>query len=291
MLGAVAMLAACAYTFSTDGASNQQQLVDGVKVFKDIAYGDHKKQGMDVYAPEHAENAPVIVMLHGGAWAWGDKAEAAAYVNKVNRWVPKGFVFISADTRLLPEADVYAQIDDLAHAVATAQSRAAEWGGDPNKFILMGHSSAGTIVSVLAANPKLVTDLGGRRWLASISLDASILDAPRSLGLWPIKMFTDAYGLDAEKWPAGSAADMLTQESIPLCLVCVKARRDNTCEQSEMYAERARKVNVATHIIPSNDSHGEVNTRLGLSNNYTKSIEAFMTTLDAEVARRLEPKS
>ncbi|KAG1647835.1 putative isoprenylcysteine alpha-carbonyl methylesterase ICME [Nymphon striatum] len=281
------LFTACSAPPSVDSAEGQTPLVAGVKIYKDVAYGRHQKQGMDIYAPENAENAPVVMMLHGGSWAWGDKAEAAAYVNKVNRWVPKGFIIISVDTRLLPEADVYKQIDDLAHAVAKAQELATDWGGDPSRFILMGHSSAGTLVSVLAAKPSLVTDLGGRRWLASISLDASILDAPRSLSLWPIKMFTDAYGLEADHWPAGSAIDMLTNDSIPLCLICSTQRRDNTCEQSQMYAAQAKKFNVATTIIQSNDDHGAVNTQLGLSNAYTANVEAFMATLDRDVASRL----
>ena len=79
-------------------------------VSNDIAYGPSDAQTLDVYAPSDANNAPIIFMVHGGAWRFGDKATGAVVENKVSRWVEMGFVFVSVNYRLLPEAGPREQV-------------------------------------------------------------------------------------------------------------------------------------------------------------------------------------
>lgn len=260
-------------------------MVSGVKVIKDFAYGKHKKQRMDIYVPENVHEAPIIMMMHGGGWTTGDKNGVP--VNIVNRWAPKGFVVISVGTRLMPKADVYAQINDLAQSVVTTQKHAAEWGGDPAKLMLMGHSSGGTMVSVLAAKPSLVTALGGVRWLASFALDSSSLDIPRTMRLWSPDMFTYAYGETPENWLSASPINLLSSESIPMFIACSTQRPDGSCEQAELFVEEAKKFKLRTQIVQQNFDHGGVGFQLGLDPEYTNAAEVFMASLDSEVARRL----
>ncbi len=117
--------------FTQAAATKKINMVSDVNVIHDFSYGDHLKQRMDIYTPPNAKNAPMMMMLHGGGWRSGDKSDALTYINKVNRWVPKGFIVVSVNTRLLPEANVYEQIKDFARAVVTVQQHATEWGGQP----------------------------------------------------------------------------------------------------------------------------------------------------------------
>jgi len=58
-------------------------------VLSDMAYGKHKKQVLDIYYPAtKPKNAPVIFMVHGGAWRVGNKASKSVVKNKVAHWVP-----------------------------------------------------------------------------------------------------------------------------------------------------------------------------------------------------------
>ena len=66
-------------------------------------------------------------MVHGGAWRFGDKGASPVFENKVARWVAPGVLFISANYRLLPEADALVQVDDAARALARAQEEAASY--------------------------------------------------------------------------------------------------------------------------------------------------------------------
>src|SRR6478735_6042840 len=103
--------------------------IPGVRVMSDVAYGDNSRQRMDVYVPaQRPTDAPIIVMVHGGAWAIGDKDMKRVYENKVRRWVPKGFIFVSVNNRLVPEANPIEQADDVARALAVVQRQASAWG-------------------------------------------------------------------------------------------------------------------------------------------------------------------
>ena len=78
----------------------------------DLSYGSESLQKLDVFLPQKAGNggmAPIILMVHGGGWCVGDKAGTQMTANKVARWVPKGFIFVSVNypmvSRLLKFAD------------------------------------------------------------------------------------------------------------------------------------------------------------------------------------------
>ena len=82
----------------------------GARVMRDVAYGNDARQRFDVYLPAQAKEAPVIFMVHGGGWKRGDKAMRSVVDNKVARWVPAGFIVISVNYRLLPDAEIRQQV-------------------------------------------------------------------------------------------------------------------------------------------------------------------------------------
>ena len=72
---------------------------------RNIPYADTKneKQTLDVYAPAEGKDHPVVFWIHGGGWQSGDKAEVH---KKPQAFVDKGYVFISVNYRLLPNATI-----------------------------------------------------------------------------------------------------------------------------------------------------------------------------------------
>ena len=75
----------------------------------------------------------------------------------MTRWVPKGFIFISTNYRMLPKTAPMEQIRDVASALAFAQGKASSWGGDPAGFIIMGHSAGAHLAALLAASPAMAS--------------------------------------------------------------------------------------------------------------------------------------
>jgi acetyl esterase/lipase len=96
-------------------------------------------------------------MVHGGAWRLGDKKSQSVVENKVNYWVNKGYIVISTNYKLLPEALVNEQLNDVAKALEFAQAKSASWGGDKTKFIIMGHSAGAHIIALIASSSSVYT--------------------------------------------------------------------------------------------------------------------------------------
>jgi arylformamidase len=250
----------------------------GNRIVRDVAYGPDARQRFDVYAPDDARGAPVIFMLHGGAWAFGDKGAASVVDNKVARWVPRGFVFVSANYRMLPDAAPLEQARDAARALAAAQARAASWGGDGARFILMGHSAGAHLVSLIAAAPRIALDLGARPWLGTVELDSAALDVERIMRKRHLRLYDRAFGRDPADWAAVSPLARLARPGAPFLAVC-STRRADSCPAAQAFVARARSLGTRASVLEENLSHREINARLGEDGDYTRAVDAFLDEL------------
>ena len=261
---------------------------DGVKVLRNVAYGPDKLQAMDVYLPPDAKAAPVILMVHGGAWRIGDKRHPPVVENKVARWVPNGFIFVSVNYPMVPDSDPVEQADDIARALAAVQAAAPGWGGDPTRFILMGHSAGAHLVSLLNADPSRATRLGAKPWLGTVSLDSGALDVPAIINHRHASLYDEAFGDDPALWEASSPIHHLTKGSPPWLGVCSSNRRAS-CETNRIYADKSAALGARAETLGEPLSHGEINGELGKPGAYTDAVEAFMASLDPDVAALLKP--
>ena len=93
---------------------------------------------------------PVVLFFYGGAFRAGRKSE---YRVVGEAFASKGMIVAVADYRLYPEARFPDFLEDGAKALAAIHARAAEFGGDPARIFLAGHSAGAYISVMLAANP------------------------------------------------------------------------------------------------------------------------------------------
>ncbi|MCZ8220895.1 MAG: alpha/beta hydrolase [Acidovorax sp.] len=273
-------------------------LPTGVQRIADVPYGTDPAQRMDVYVPTSpttgtnsllasAVRAPVIFMVHGGGWRHGDKAMGRVVQEKVNRWVPKGFILISINYRMLPDAPVAVQERDVQAALMAAQQRATTWGGDPGRFILMGHSAGAHLVALLNARAPQALREGAWPWLGTVVLDSAVMNVPAYMRAPHMPLYDDAFGADPAYWRALSPLHQWTAGAPPVQMVCSTERADQPCHQAEALARHVHSLGGRAEVLPQDLSHGEINAQLGLESPYTRAVEAFMGSLDAEVARRL----
>lgn len=255
-------------------------------VLKNVAYGNDDAQRFDVYAPPHARGAPVILMVHGGGWRIGDKEMSRVVDNKLARWLPKGFVFVTVNYRMLPKAGPLEQATDVARALAVAQDKAASWGADRHKFILMGHSAGGHLVALLASKPELVSEQGASSWLGTVLLDSGALDVPTIMSRRHFPLYDHAFGKDPTYWQAVSPLQQLSRPTAPLLAVCSSQRRES-CPEAQRFVAKANSLGTRSAVLPLDLSHGEINAALGESGNYTTAVEAFMRSLDKGIAQAL----
>ena len=258
------------------------------RVVRNVRYGPDIRQRFDVYAPDSAKDAPVIFMVHGGGWAYGDKSARGVTTNKVARWVPRGFVVISTNYRMLPQADPLAQAKDVARAVAVAQQRAASWGADPAKFILMGHSAGAHLVALLATSPSIAADMPITPWLGVVSIESGALDVPAIMRNRHARLFDRAFGRDTAYWRSVSPIDALRGPVRPMLLVC-SIRRPESCARSDRFAAKVDSSGGRAQVLREDLSHADADARLGVDPGYTSAVEAFLRTLDVSVEQRLAP--
>ena len=257
-------------------------LPNGVIKLADIPYGNSPQQTMDVYKTDGVQNAPVIFMVHGGAWRIGDKESHAVLDNKIKRWVPAGFIFISINYRMLPEADPLVQLQDVAKALATAQEKAQSWGGDPEKFIVMGHSAGAHLVGLLAASPSIGLKVGAQKWLGNILLDTAALDVTEIMKSGHMRFYDDAFGKDPEFWKMASPVNNLSAEAYPMLVIC-SSRRKNSCNEARVFTDQAKSLGIKVSMLEQDMTHRQINQELGLPGAYTNHVEDFMRNLDARV--------
>ena len=262
-------------------------LPPGIRVVRDVAYGNDPRQRLDVYAPAHASHAPVILLVHGGGWRRGDKAMRGVIEGKVARWVPRGFIVISTNYRMLPDTAPLQQAMDVARALALAQHRAGEWGGDARRFVLMGHSAGAHLVPLLTAEPDLARAQGAVPWLGTMSLDSASLDVVQTMQRPHLPLYDRAFGDRSADWLAASPYQQMRGKIVPLLAVCSSRRRDS-CPQAHAFADKAGRLGSHVTVLEEDLSHEAINQQLGLPSDYTSHVEAFLRSLDPAMARLLD---
>lgn len=253
----------------------------GVRVLADQPYGPDPRQRMDVYLPPNSQQgAPVLVMVHGGAWMFGDKAAASVVSQKVEHWVRgQGFILVSVSYRFVPQVDVMQQAQDVARAVATAQASALSWGGDAGRFVLMGHSAGAHLVALLSASPSIARQQGARPWLGAVALDSAAVDTAALMQRRHMPFYDRVFGSDPAFWRSVSPTDTLAPGAPPMLLVCSTQRRDGSCTQARQFATRITATGGRAEVVPEDLSHAQINAELGLPGTYTTAVDAFIRSL------------
>jgi acetyl esterase/lipase len=123
----------------------------------DLAYGADARQTLDVYRPHEARQAPVMVFWYGGSWRHGSKDYYRFTGQSLAR---RGFVAILPDYRLAPDHPFPAFVEDAASAVRWARDHSKEFGGDPNRIYISGHSAGGHNALMLALDPRYLDAVG-----------------------------------------------------------------------------------------------------------------------------------
>jgi acetyl esterase/lipase len=244
----------------------------------DIAYGPSAEQKIDVYRPANARAAPVVFMVHGGAWTAGDKADPEIVQNKLARWIPKGYILVSANYRLSPTASPLEQAEDVAKALSLAQAKATSWGGDPLRFILMGNSAGAHLVTLLASDPGIAERHGAKPWLGTVALDSAGFDLTTTMAGPHYAYYDDVFKDDKALWRDASPTLRLTQAPMPILLVC-SLRWGDRCEGAKAFGAKVGALGGRAVLLPVNFKHGNVNNLIGLAEDYTAAIEDFMHTL------------
>jgi arylformamidase len=121
--------------------------VAGLQVQRDVAYGAHRLQRYDVFAPSNATHAPILIFWHGGGWTNGYRQ----YVHFMAKHVcALGVVLVAPSYRLVSEAKLPAAYEDALACLAHVHAQAAKYRGKPSSILLSGHSAGGHLAALVA---------------------------------------------------------------------------------------------------------------------------------------------
>lgn len=111
---------------------------------------------LDVYSPENGNDFTTVVWFHGGGLEGGEK-----FIPEI--WKNKGIAVVAVNYRLHPNVKNPVYIEDAAAAVAWVFRHIDEFGGNPDKIVVSGHSAGGYLASMIGLDKK---------WLAKYNIDA-----------------------------------------------------------------------------------------------------------------------
>lgn len=264
-----------------EGDAGGFALPPGATVERNVPYGNLASQTLDVFRPASASGAPLLLMVHGGGWRRGDKSAEGVVRNKVQHWVGRGWVVVSVNYRVLPEADPLTQADDISRALGYAQKHARGWGADPARFVLMGHSAGAHLVSLLTADPALASRHGGSPWLGTVSLDSAAFDVESIMRGRHYGLYDQAFGRDPVYWRDASPTQRLKGKPVAPMLVVCSTRRADSCPQGSGFAAKAESFGGRVSVLPVDLSHGDANMLVGAAGPLTDQIDAFLRTVGA----------
>jgi acetyl esterase/lipase len=140
------------------GLANLPTYFSGIRRSAGVPFGTDPRQRLDVYRPRAADGArPVIVFWYGGSW---DNGARQQYRFVGVALAQLGYVTVIPDYRIYPQVRFPVFLDDGAQAVAWIERHAAEFGGDPRRMVLMGHSAGAHMAAMLALNPTYLDRAG-----------------------------------------------------------------------------------------------------------------------------------
>ena len=113
----------------------------------EIAYGTAPREKLDVF-PARSSGSPVFVYLHGGYWRALDKRDQSFVAPP---FVDAGAMVVLPDYALCPAVTIEHIVLQTVQALAWVHRHAAEYGGDPQRIVVAGHSAGGHLATLLLA--------------------------------------------------------------------------------------------------------------------------------------------
>jgi arylformamidase len=247
------------------------------EIKRDIPYASpaHERQVLDVYSPSSAKDLPVVFWIHGGGWQMGDKSSVQI---KPQAFMDKRFVFVSTNYRLLPNVDMDTIVRDIARSIHWVHDHIAEYGGDPQRLFVMGHSAGAQLAALICTDDRYLKTEGLSLAIIKgcVPVDGDTYDVPaiietaetrvRVHGLPPINFgHRIKFGNDPAKHRDFSAVTHVAKDKgIPPFLIMHVAGHPDTSAQSQRLANVLKSAGIRVKVYGANEStHNRINDSIG----------------------------
>jgi acetyl esterase/lipase len=234
---------------------------------------DPNLMSVDVYGlPAGCGPAPVVFWVHGGGWSKGDKANEGT-ASKAAWAASHGWALVAVNYRLsVPGAGVVWPTHgrDVAAAVTYTLDHAEQFGIDPARVALMGHSAGAHIVSFLAVAPDQLAVSGREAPAVSclVALDTEGYDLVDRVDTGPDitdEMIANAFGIDTTALVAASPLQTLqANRGTPPDAIVVTRGLPQRKAQANDFADALKAHGAEVTVVDATGySHADVSVRLG----------------------------
>jgi arylformamidase len=235
-----------------------------------LSYGKDSLQGLDLWVPEGAKNAPLVLFVHGGGWQWGSKSNALGRAMPAHM-MEQGYALASIDYRLVPKNTVEEQAADVAAALAHILKQADALGIDPTRVVLTGHSAGAHLVALVGTDERYLKAAG----LSFADIDGVLPNdsatydvAAQIKGAGPMmqRVYTQAFGSDPARQQALSPMHHAAGPNAPAFLLFHIQRTDGITQNAalaEALARAGTAVEIAGFAGEGLRGHMEINRKLG----------------------------
>ena len=237
----------------------------------------HERHVLDIYTPEEStdKKLPVMFWIHGGGWQVGDKSDVAL---KPKVLTERGFIFVSTNYRLLPEASMEELVGDVATSLGWVYKNISLYGGDPQRIFVGGHSAGAQLAALLCTDDRYLKKEGVSFSVLKgcIPVDGDTYDIPKIImtaehrqTLYGGKMFSfghrQKFGNNPKKHVDFSAVTHVAKgKNIPPFLLLYFPGNPDTRAQANRLESVLRAAQVPARAYGKGDSnHSRLNNDLG----------------------------
>jgi acetyl esterase/lipase len=152
-----------------------------------VPFSDRSDVTLDLFSPEEGDRHPVLIFVHGGGWNSYDKE---LFTPVAMQLLPQEMVVVIPDYTLYPGANYVQMAREVADATAWVLENIEQYGGDPARVFLSGHSAGAHLSGLVAYDSTWLAETGHspdelRGWIGLSGVyDVAAHEAHRSsLGL------------------------------------------------------------------------------------------------------------
>lgn len=243
-------------------------------IIRDVPYVEGQENNpqlwLDIYSNPHEGKAPVVVLVHGGAWIMGDKTmDNKVFISKM--LASNRFVVFNVNYRLAPKVKIAQQIEDVMSAVIWAKKHAGEYGGDAERIAIVGASAGGLLAAVSSwayddsfFKPTGYRNLDTNSQVKAVALYYPVIDLDRTLNeKMKIVPFEKQYltGARGKKYQQLlkhiSPANHIKAALPPTIILCGDKDNFKLYPQAVEYTDKLRELGVTTELfVAPGKKHG-----------------------------------
>ena len=211
-----------------------------------VIYDAEHDLSLDIHTPT-GTNAPsaVVVFFYGGSWKMGERAQ---YRFVGERLAKSGVLAIVADYRTYPRTTFPGFVEDAARAVAWSHAHAADYGGDPRRVFIAGHSAGTQIAALIGTDASYLAAHGMEpRQLAGVIGLSGPYDFVINGG------YEQVFG-PREQWPRAQAVNFVDGDEPPFLLIHGTADRVVEAKDSQELADKLRRNGGKAQLVLLDDA-------------------------------------